>query len=85
MKMQKCRANKRNAKYTFSRTDFLNHFALYVPVSWLSAMTVPVRVSGRRVYSFRKCIHVHVHTLMHTYIHACAFSTGKWSTSLRMS
>ena len=36
MKMQQCRATKRNEDFIFARPEFMNHFALYAPVSWLS-------------------------------------------------
>ena len=41
MQMQQCRANKENGKYKFSRPDFLNHFAIYTPLAWISAFTKP--------------------------------------------
>jgi len=41
MKMQQCRVEKRNAKYVFSRPDFMRFFALYTPLAWLSAFTTP--------------------------------------------
>jgi hypothetical protein len=41
MKMQQCRAVQREEKFIFARPDFLVHFALYTPISWLSTMTKP--------------------------------------------
>jgi len=41
MKMQQCRAKKCDAKYIFSRPDFIRFFALYTPLAWLSAFTTP--------------------------------------------
>jgi len=41
MKMQQCRAMKREKNFVFARLDFMNHFALYTPVAWLSLLTKP--------------------------------------------
>ena len=41
MAIQTCRAKERNPKFVFSRADFLKHFAVFAPVSWLSVLTKP--------------------------------------------
>jgi hypothetical protein len=41
MAMQKCRAERRNSAYIFSRPDFMTHFAIYTPQPLMSAMTIP--------------------------------------------
>ena len=41
LKMQQCRAARRNTKYKFLRPDFMNQYACYTPVMPLSVFTKP--------------------------------------------
>ncbi len=51
MAMQKCRADRRNSAYIFSRPDFMTHFAIYTPQPLMSALTIPPAGKEWNVFS----------------------------------
>ena len=71
MKMQQCRAVKREAKFIFARPDFLMHFALYTPISWLSILTKPP-VSSCRSFPNATCALLYKHESNEPHTHGQA-------------